>query len=231
MPINLGHSAADNSSLTIDFTGSKAIITSYSTDNSFPSCYICRKTKPMEAILHPWPWYISGPLIAVVMVLLIYFGKTFGMSSNLRTFCTIGGAGKYSDFFRFDWKAQRWNLTVVLGAVIGGFIAVQFLSDGSTIALNPETVSDIRELGFENIGESLLPAEIYGWEHALSLKGLAILIGAGFLVGFGTRYAGGCTSGHAITGLSNLQLPSLIAVVGFFFGGLIMTHLLLPLIF
>lgn len=185
----------------------------------------------MELILKPWPWYISGPLITAVMVFLVYFGKTFGMSSNLRTFCSIGGAGKYADFFRFDWKAQRWNLIVVLGAIIGGFIAVQFLSDGSAIELNPETISDLNQLGFQDVGSALLPAEIYDWQNVLSFKGLLILIGAGFLVGFGTRYAGGCTSGHAITGLSNLQLPSLIAVIGFFIGGLIMTHFLLPLIF
>lgn len=185
----------------------------------------------MEYILKPWPWYVSGPLITLVMVLLVYFGKTFGMSSNLRTLCSIGGAGKYADFFRFDWKAQRWNLTVVLGAIIGGFIAVHFLSDGSEMALNPETVAELNQMGFENVGSSLLPQEIYGWDSVASLKGLALLLGAGFLVGFGTRYAGGCTSGHAITGLSNLQLPSLIAVIGFFIGGLIMTHLLLPLIF
>ncbi|RTE53287.1 YeeE/YedE family protein [Arenibacter aquaticus] len=185
----------------------------------------------MEYILQPWPWYVSGPLIALVMFLLIYFGKTFGMSSNLKTLCTIGGAGKYSDFFRFDWKAQRWNLTVVIGAVIGGFIATQFLSDGSTIALSTATISDLEKLGFSNIGESLLPPEIYNWDNVLSLKGMSILIIAGFLVGFGTRYAGGCTSGHAITGLSNLQLPSLIAVIGFFIGGLVMTYFMLPIIF
>jgi len=143
----------------------------------------------------------------------------------------MGGAGRYSEFFRFDWKAQRWNLTVVVGALIGGFIAVTFLSDGSVIALNPETVSDLEHLGFARVGETLLPPEIYGWGHVLSLKGLAVLITAGFLVGFGTRYAGGCTSGHAITGLSNLQLPSLIAVVGFFIGGIVMTYLILPLIY
>lgn len=185
----------------------------------------------MEYLLKPWPWYVSGPLIATVMLLLVYFGKTFGMSSNLRTLCSIGGAGKYSEFFRFDWKAQKWNLTVVLGAIIGGFIAVNFLSDGSTIALSSATVADLKEFGFTNIGATLLPQEIYSWESILSLKGMSILVIAGFLVGFGTRYAGGCTSGHAITGLSNLQLPSLIAVIGFFIGGLIMTHFLLPLIF
>lgn len=185
----------------------------------------------MDILLQPWPWYISGPLIAVVMLLLVYFGKTFGMSSNLRTLCSIGGAGRYADFFKFDWKAQRWNLTVVLGAILGGYIALTFLSDGSTIDLNSQTFSDLEAFGFTAIGESLLPQEIYSWEAVLSVKGLAIIIVAGFLVGFGTRYAGGCTSGHAITGLSNLQLPSLLAVFGFFIGGLVMTHLILPLIF
>ncbi len=185
----------------------------------------------MEILLKPWPWYVSGPLIAVIMFLLIYFGKTFGMSSNLRTLCAIGGGAKYTDFFKYDWKAQRWNLVVALGAVMGGFIAVTFLSDGSSIALNPKTVTDLTEIGFHNAGDTLLPPEIYDWQHVLSIKGLSILIIAGFLVGFGTRYAGGCTSGHAITGLSNLQLPSLIAVIGFFIGGLLMTHFLLPLLF
>ncbi|MEO9894546.1 YeeE/YedE thiosulfate transporter family protein [Aurantibacter sp.] len=185
----------------------------------------------MEFLLKPWPWYVSGPLISLVMLLLIYFGKTFGMSSNLRTLCTIGGAGKYADFFRFDWKVQKWNLTVVLGAIIGGYIAVTFLSDGAPIDLSAATISDLQALGFSDVGETILPQEIYGLENVFTLKGLSILIIAGFLVGFGTRYAGGCTSGHAITGLSNLQLPSLIAVIGFFIGGLVMTHLILPLIF
>ncbi len=185
----------------------------------------------MDFLQRPWPWYVSGPLIALVMFALIYFGKTFGMSSNLRTLCTIGGAGKYSDFFRFDWKAQRWNLVVVFGAILGGYIAVNFLSDGTPIALAPDTITDLKTFGFTEAGMTLLPTEIYGWENVLSIKGMGILVLGGFLVGFGTRYAGGCTSGHAITGLSNLQLPSLIAVIGFFAGGLLMTHLLLPLIF
>jgi len=195
------------------------------------SDYLYAKLTLMDFLLKPWPWYVSGPLIALVMAILVFFGKTFGMSSNLRTLCSIGGAGKYSDFFRFDWKAQKWNLTVVLGAIIGGFLAVNFLSDGSAIDLSSETTVDLQEFGFSNIGATLLPQEIYSWENVFTLKGMSILIIAGFLVGFGTRYAGGCTSGHAITGLSNLQLPSLIAVIGFFIGGLIMTHFLLPIIF
>ena len=185
----------------------------------------------MQSILEPWPWYVSGPLIAIIMFTLIYFGKTFGMSSNLRTLCSIAGAGNKVKFFDFDWKAQRWNLVVVIGAVIGGFIAHFYLSSATNMNLNPETVKTLSTLGFKNAGKSLLPEELYSWDAVFSLKGLAILIIGGFLVGFGTRYAGGCTSGHAITGLSSLQLPSLIAVVGFFIGGLVMIHLLFPLIF
>lgn len=185
----------------------------------------------MESIFNPWPWYVSGPLIAIVMALLLYFGKTFGMSSNLRTLCAIGGAGKFSDFFKFKWKDQIWNLIVVTGAIIGGFIATEFLSNNSGTNLNPETVSELEAMGFKNPGASLVPNEMYGLEAIMSPQGILILIIGGLLVGFGTRYAGGCTSGHAITGLSSLQKPSLIAVIGFFIGGLIMTNIILPLIF
>lgn len=184
----------------------------------------------MEYILNPWPWYVTGPLIALVMALLLYFGKTFGMSSNLRTLCTIGGAGKFSDFFKFNWKAQIWNLTVVFGAIIGGFIATQYLSNDAVTNLNPQTITELQDMGFKNAGATLVPNEIFSLE-LLNLKSLLLLITGGLLVGFGTRYAGGCTSGHAITGLSSLQKPSLIAVIGFFIGGLIMVNFLLPLIF
>ena len=185
----------------------------------------------LELIKEPWPWYVAGPIIALVMFLLIFFGKNFGFSANLRTMCTIAGAGKVSDFFAFDWKAQRWNLVFVLGSVIGGFISANYLMDGETMELSAATVASLTGLGFDNIGEQFLPAEIFGTGLLTSPKGLLILIGGGFLVGFGSRYAGGCTSGHAISGLSDLQIPSLIAVIGFFIGGLLMTHLLLPLIF
>ncbi len=185
----------------------------------------------MELLLKPWPWYVSGPLIALTMGCLVYWGKTFGMSSNLKTLCSIGGAGRFSAYFRFDWKTQQWNLIVGIGAIIGGYVAVTFLSDASPIDLNPKTVADLRELGFADAGLTMVPPELYDWSNVLTLKGMAILAIAGFLIGFGTRYAEGCTSGHAIMGLSNLQWPSLIAVIGFFIGGLVMTHLLFPLIF
>ena len=182
----------------------------------------------MNAIYGTWPWYISGFLIALVMFMLIYFGKSFGMSSNLRTLCTIGGAGKFSDFFRFDWKTQRWNLMVVLGAMIGGFIAHNYLSDGSGVNLNPETVAELQAVNIEAPDGKLAPESLFTLEEP---KMIALLFLGGLLIGFGTRYAGGCTSGHAISGLSNLQIPSLIAVIGFFIGGLVMSWILLPLIF
>lgn len=185
----------------------------------------------MNLIYDPWPWYVAGPLIALTMFVLLYIGKQFGMSSNLRTMCSIGGAGKYSDFFKFDWKSQRWNLTVVLGSIIGGFIASQFLSN-NTVEINPEIATHLsQDYGIKSAGSAYLPTELFASENLSDPFVLAILILGGFMVGFGARYAGGCTSGHAISGLSNLQLPSLIAVIGFFIGGLVMIHLLFPLIF
>jgi len=185
----------------------------------------------MNLIFEPWPWYVSGPMIALVMFLLLMVGKNFGMSSNLRTLCTICGADKTTDFFKFDWKAQRWNLTVVLGAIIGGFIASHFLSTDTAVAINPDTVNDLQSLGFNSAGKAYLPTELFDTSAFTDIKSLAILAIGGLLVGFGTRSAGGCTSGHAISGLSNFQLPSLIAVIGFFIGGLTMIHFIYPLIF
>ena len=184
----------------------------------------------MEWIMNPWPWYVSGPLIALVMFALLFVGKQFGMSSNLRTACSIGGAGKASDFFDFDWKKERWNLIVVLGAIIGGFLSANYLSD-NTVDINPDVVATLESYGINSAGKAYLPTEIFGTESLSDPKILAVLLIGGFLVGFGSRYAGGCTSGHAISGLSNLQLPSLIAVIGFFIGGLIMINFIYPLIF
>ena len=184
----------------------------------------------MEWIFNPWPWYIGGPMIALIMFLLLYFGKNFGMSSNLRTFCTICGAGKSNEFFNFDWKTQQWNLMVSAGAIIGGALAAHFLSTDSSVAIHPDTITKLQELNINSAGVSYLPEELFNMQALMQPKVLLILSIGGFLVGFGARYAGGCTSGHAISGLSNLQLVSLYAVIGFFIGGLFMNHLLLPYI-
>ena len=185
----------------------------------------------MDFILNPWPWYVAGPLITFVMFLLFFFGKKFGVSSNLETLCAIGGAGKFNTFFKVDWKKNSWSLLFVVGLILGGFISSQWLTPDETVAISQQTIQDLSELGFQNAGAQYLPDEIFSVETMFSLKGFLILLIAGIFVGFGARYAGGCTSGHAITGLSNLELPSLISVIGFFIGGLIMTWFLLPLIF
>lgn len=185
----------------------------------------------MEIIFEPWPWYVAGPLIAFIMFLLLLVGKQFGMSSNLRTACAAVGAGKASDFFKFNWKEERWNLTVVVGAAIGGFIAANYLSD-NTVKINPEIAEKLAtDYNIKSAGEAYLPPEIFATEALSDPFTIAVLLLGGLMVGFGARYAGGCTSGHAISGLSNLQLPSLIAVIGFFIGGLVMVHFLYPLIF
>lgn len=184
----------------------------------------------MDFIYNPWPWYISGPMIALVMFLLLKVGKTFGMSSNLRTLCTMCGAGKKASFFSFDWKTQKWNLIVVIGAIIGGAIASNFLTTDQSVAISKKTINSLQALGFHDAGKAYAPDLLFDLS-TFSYKSFALLLLGGILVGFGARYAGGCTSGHAISGLSNLQLPSLIAVIGFFIGGLVMIHLLFPLIF
>ena len=185
----------------------------------------------MDFISQTWSWYVSGFMIGVVMFLLIYFGKTFGMSSNLRALCSIAGADKYASFFKFDYKAQNWNLVVVLGAMIGGFVAVHFLSAPENVAVNPKTIQALTQLGFDAPNGKLAPNAMFGNNVFTNPKMIFILIFGGVLIGFGSRYAGGCTSGHAIQGLSNLQWQSLKAVIGFFVGGLLMVHFIFPLIF
>lgn len=153
------------------------------------------------------------------------------MSSNLRTACAAVGAEKASDFFKFDWKTERWNLVVVLGAILGGFLATNFMSD-NTVEINPKVAEQLSDdYNITSASESYMPSEIFSTEALSEPFTIIILLVGGLLVGFGARYAGGCTSGHAISGLSNLQLPSLIAVIGFFIGGLVMVHLIYPLIF
>jgi hypothetical protein len=185
----------------------------------------------MDFISQTWSWYLSGFLIGMIMLCLIYFGKAFGMSSNLRSLCSMVGAGKYVSFFDFDWKSQRWNLVVILGAMLGGFVAVHYMSALSNVDINPKTIEQLAQMGIDEPNGKLMPEALFGMDVFQSPKIISILIIGGILIGFGSRYAGGCTSGHAISGLSNLQLPSLKAVIGFFIGGLIMAHFILPLIF
>ncbi len=188
----------------------------------------------LEFISQPWPWYVAGPMIALIMFILLYFGKEFGISANLRIMCAADGAGAFADFFKFDWQSQGWNLMVALGAMFGGYLASHYFTapDDQIAHVSAATVESLQKLNFTyQNGEVPLVPEFYSWSDLFTWRGLLIIVGGGFLVGFGARYAGGCTSGHAISGLSALQLPSLIAVIGFFLGGMFMTYLIFPLIF
>lgn len=184
----------------------------------------------IEFLTGTWPWWFSGIFISATMFALLYFGQSFGFSSNLRTICSAAGMGKMSPFFNFNWKSQIWNLVFLVGALVGGFIANQFLSSNSVFEVSTKTVADLKELGFAS-PRAIQPNELFSWEAISSVKGFLLLAMGGLLVGFGSRYAGGCTSGHAISGLSDLQFPSLIAVIGFFLGGLTMVHIIFPLLF
>lgn len=183
----------------------------------------------MEWIYKPWPWYVSGPLIALFMFTMLFIGRRFGMSSNLRTVCTMAGADRWSDYFKLDWRKQRWNLSVMTGAILGGWFSSQYLSY-NTVEIADRAVRNLETYGIESSGNAYLPTELFGTSQFFEPTSLLLLAG-GFLVGFGARYAGGCTSGHGISGISNLQKASLVSTIGFFIGGIIMVQLIFPIIF
>lgn len=184
----------------------------------------------LELLTRPWPWYVAGPLIGLIVPTLLVVGnKMFGISANLRTACAIVAPGKV-EFFQFDWRSSSaWNLIFALGIIIGGFIGGVLLRNPEPIAIAAATKADLMALGIRDF-YGLAPNDLFSWGNLLTIRGFTLMGLGGFLIGFGSAYAGGCTSGHAIMGLADLQLPSLVAVIGFFAGGLITTHLLLPLI-
>ncbi|HRO42722.1 MAG TPA: YeeE/YedE thiosulfate transporter family protein [Flavipsychrobacter sp.] len=183
----------------------------------------------VEIIKQPWPWYVAGPLIGLtVPALLILGNKSFGISSSLRHICASCLPANIP-FFKYDWKKEVWNLFFVFGIFLGGVIAINFLSNPNPVEVNPKLAAELATYGITNF-DNLVPTDILNWQSLFTLKGFLLMVAGGFLVGFGTRYAGGCTSGHAIMGLSNLQWPSLIATASFMIGGFIMANLVLPLI-
>lgn len=183
----------------------------------------------IEIFKQPWPWYISGPLIGLMVPLLFILGnKSFGISSSLRHICAACLPAKIP-FFQYNWKKESWNLFFVAGIVMGGIIATQFLMNPSPVQVNEKLVTELAGYGITDYN-GLVPAQLFNWQTLLSIKGFVMMVVGGFLVGFGTRYAGGCTSGHAITGLSTLQWPSLVATCCFMIGGFIMANCILPFI-
>ncbi len=189
--------------------------------------------KLIDLLSQPWHWAFSGAMIALTMVTLTMLGRSFGLSLTFRNMCTISGAGKKIPLFDIDMSQEWWRMVFVLGGLAGGFIAVNFLRSPEAVALSDATTNHLAEWGLnypesDAKGLGFIPTELFNFGN---IKGLLLAIIGGFLVGFGSRYADGCTSGHAISGLSHLQLPSLISVIGFFIGGLLMTHLILPMLF
>ena len=181
----------------------------------------------IETIQQPWPWYVAGIIIGLIVPALLILGnKTFGISSNLRHVCAACFPANIK-FFQYDWKKETWNFFFVGGILVGAFLATQYLSTGAPIEVSTALKSELASYGI-NTYSSQLPPELFSFSSLLTLRGFFIMIVGGFLVGFGTRYAGGCTSGHAIMGLSNLQWPSLIATICFMIGGFFMANIILP---
>jgi hypothetical protein len=181
----------------------------------------------LETIQQPWPWYVAGTLIGLTVPALLLLGnKHFGISSSLRHICAACIPGNIS-FFKYDWKKEIWNLFFVAGVLLGGVVATQWLSNPDPIIVSEKTIEALQALNIETDNQ-LMPASIFSFDNLFSLRGLLFFVVGGFMVGFGTRYAGGCTSGHAIMGLSNLQWPSLVATCCFMVGGFVMVHLIFP---
>jgi uncharacterized protein len=177
----------------------------------------------------PWPWYVAGVIIGLIVPALLILGnRHFGISSNLRHVCAIMFPAGIK-YFRYDWRKEIWNLFFVGGILAGGFVAGQYFSNPEDIRIAGSLTTELSGYGIDDTS-SLLPSEIFSWSGLFSLRGIILLVGGGFLVGFGTRYAGGCTSGHSIMGLSDLQVPSLIATISFMAGGFVMANYILPLI-
>ncbi|MHA4738036.1 YeeE/YedE family protein [Dyadobacter sp. MSC1_007] len=184
----------------------------------------------LETLKHPWPWYVAGPLIGLTVPILLLLGnKSFGISSSLRHICAAVIPANIS-FFKYDWRKEAWNLFFVAGIALGGFIGSFLLGNPDQIVISQDTRETLASLGVTDFS-GLMPSDIFSLSNVFTLKGLIFFVLGGFLVGFGTRYAGGCTSGHAIMGLANLQWPSLVATVSFMIGGFACTHLLFPLLF
>ncbi|WP_184543478.1 YeeE/YedE family protein [Mucilaginibacter sp. FT3.2] len=181
----------------------------------------------MDFLKQPWPWYVAGPLIGLVVPALLLVGnKTFGISASLRHICAACLPANIS-FFKYNWKNESWNLFFAAGIILGGFIATQYLSGNQPVNINPQTMALLKQQGVKNFN-GLLPSDIFSFKQLFTLRGFVFIVVGGFMVGFGTRYAGGCTSGHAIMGISSLQWPSMVATCCFMIGGFVMTWFILP---
>lgn len=184
----------------------------------------------IELLSRPWPWYVVGAIIGAMTPLLLLIGnRQLGISGNLRTICAAV-APRDVAFFRYDWRnAGGWNLAFALGILVGGFIGGVLLASPEPVALSEATRADLAAQGIRDFS-GFVPHEIFSLSGLLTARGLILLVGGGFLVGFGAAYGGGCTSGHGISGIADLQLPSFIAVCCMFAAGIAASWFLIPLL-
>jgi len=184
----------------------------------------------MDWLYRPWPWYVAGPLLGLFPALLLVLGnKLFGVSSNLRHMCAVLAPSRLP-YFGYDWKREGgWNLWFALGILGGGVIAGTLFANPDPVAISDATRTTLQQLGVDDF-RGLAPLDLFGWQALASPYGWAILAGGGFLVGFGTAYAGGCTSGHGLSGIADLQAASALALLAFFAGGIFGTFVLLPIL-
>lgn len=183
----------------------------------------------IDFIQQPWPWYVAGPLVGLTVPALLLLGnKSFGISSSLRHACAMCFPANIP-FFKYEWKKEIWNLIFVFGIFLGGLLAMGFFSNPDAIVISGDLRSELATYGITEIN-GLVPEQLFSWDRLFTVRGFVIMVLGGFLIGFGSRYAGGCTSGHSISGLANLQWPSLVATCCFMVGGLIMANFILPLI-
>ncbi len=182
----------------------------------------------IDTISQPWHWAVSGAAISFLVFSMTYLGKRFGISGFYETMCTYAGAGKKNKFFQKDVSLENWRFIFIIGAIIGGYIAHHYLQSPNPVAISQATTEHLAQWNMSPTENQGYLPNFFNIGNPLAVV-LAII--SGFLIGFGTRYGKGCTSGHAITGLSHLKLTSLVTVIGFFIGGLIMTWVIMPLIF
>jgi uncharacterized membrane protein YedE/YeeE len=167
----------------------------------------------MRLILHdlaPMHCAVAGAAIAAVTLALLYLAnRRLGISTGFEDLCSLALPLPY--FRRSTLLAARgWRLPFVGGLVLGGVLSAA-LGGGW---------SPTWALGMFDTTIGWGPAGKVAW----------MFVG-GLFIGFGTRLAGGCTSGHGIFGLSNFERPSLVSTLSFMLGGLVTTQLVYRLVF